>query len=109
VPKSAFQGKERRTWPRRRKQFRVFLADAADETAEPIATWIVNLSPGGLRLCCKDEVEGGTILKVRPAGAPRSMDWIPVEVRNSQPTDSGWELGCQFVRTPSLATLLLFG
>src|SRR5262249_37717783 len=109
VPRSAIPTNERRTWPRRRKQFRVFLADGRDEAAEPIATWIINLSPGGLRLCLQDEVKEGTVLKIRPAAAPRSLDWIPVEVKNSRPTDTGWELGCQFVRTPSLATLLLFG
>jgi hypothetical protein len=106
---STFPLKERRCWPRRPRQFRIFLADPRDEESTPIPVRMVNLSPGGLRLSFPDAVEDGTILKVRPVAAPARLGWIAVQVRNGRATPQGWEAGCQFIESPSLATLLLFG
>jgi hypothetical protein len=100
---------ERRAWPRRRNRYRVFLADSDESQTKPHDAWIVDRSPGGLRLAIAQEIETGTILRIRPIAAPANMDWVNVQVRNCRPQESGWELGCKFVESPPLPTLLLFG
>jgi hypothetical protein len=37
------------------------------------------------------------------------MEWVNVRVCNRRLQESGWELGCKFVNSLSLPTLLLFG
>jgi hypothetical protein len=100
---------ERRAWPRRRNRFRVFLADSDESQNKPHDAWIVDRSPGGLRLATAQEIEPGTLLRVRPIAAPANMDWVNVRVCNCRLQESGWELGCKFVNSLSLPTLLLFG
>jgi hypothetical protein len=109
VPPSTFPLKDRRTWSRRRRLFRVFLLDPHNETATPIAVQMLDFSPGGMRLSFSTPVDTGSVLQIRPVAAPPRLGWIEVQVKNSRATPQGWELGCQFVEKPSLATLLQFG
>ncbi len=49
------------------------------------------------------------MLSVRAANSSRGTPWIQIEVRSCRETGEDWELGCQFVKTPSWNVLLLFG
>ncbi len=109
MPPSTFPLKDRRNWSRRCRQFRIYLANPDDEDAAPLPGRMLNLSPGGMRLNLPRSVEEGTILKILPVAAPPRQGWINVQVKNLRAGSAGWELGCQFVEPPSLATLLLFG
>lgn len=66
-------------------------------------------SVGGLGLEVPLEFAPGTVLKVLPVNAPNITPWVDVEVRSCRPVKEGWEIGCQFVKTPSWEVLLLFG
>jgi hypothetical protein len=100
---------ERRAWPRRRRRFRVFLGQVLDGGQTPCRACVVDRSPGGLRLSIAPDVETGKILKIRSVAAPARMGWVAVEVMNRQVKGNTVELGCKFLESPSLLTLLLFG
>jgi hypothetical protein len=100
---------EKRAWTRRRNRFRVLLADSKETLKTPMEGWVVDRSPGGLRLSTLEDIETGTSLKVRPIGAPVRTPWITVRVKNRQQKGDVVELGCKFVEPPPLMTLLLFG
>ena len=64
---------------------------------------------GGLCLAVPQAVEVNMILSVRTAEPEAKCPWIQVEVKRCSKREDYWELGCQFVRTPSWNVLLLFG
>jgi hypothetical protein len=76
---------------------------------EPKRGWVVNRSTGGLRLDVDQLVEEESVLEVRPSNAPPITPWVEVKVKDCRRTTDGWHLGCQFVRTPPWALLLMFG
>jgi hypothetical protein len=86
----------------------VLLSDAASR-AQPRHGWVVDRSVGGLRLAVLSPLAEGAVVTVRPATAPPSVPWVEVEIKSCQVTKNGWEVGCQFVKTPPWAVLLLFG
>ena len=47
------------------------------------------------------------VVDVRPADAPETAPWVPVEVKHCRRQEDGWAVGCRFV-DPSLAQDLLF-
>lgn len=106
---AASQPVERRTWPRRRQRLRVLLLDQQLEVQEPLTAWVLDRSGGGLRLAVDREIQPGTTLGVKPTSAPARSPWVDVEVRRCRHAADGYELGCRFVGTPSLMSLLLFG
>ncbi|HYT89813.1 MAG TPA: PilZ domain-containing protein, partial [Gemmataceae bacterium] len=71
--------------------------------------YVLDRSTGGLCLRVEVVLEAGALLHVRPVNAPPITPWIEIEVKNTYQTDEGWQLGCQFVRTPPWAMLLMFG
>jgi hypothetical protein len=75
----------------------------------PTYGWVVDRSLGGLSLNLGEAINPGTLLAVLPVKAPQTMPWIDIEVRTCRPTSEGWEVGCQFVKTPPYAVLLMFG
>lgn len=75
----------------------------------PRRGWVLDRSRFGLRLSLIDKVPAGTILQVRPAKAPETAHWLPVEVRNAQQGEQSWEMGCKFVGEPPWEVLMLFG
>jgi len=99
---------DRREAPRRRKQVKVLVTDA-EGRGEPATAWVIDRSVGGLCLSVSQETAPGTMLGVRPAGAPQEVPWVAVEVKSCRPVENTWELGCQFLRTPSYGVLMLFG
>ncbi len=100
---------ERRSSVRRPgKQIKVYLADPESQI-EPFEGWVVDRSMGGLCLSVYQAVAENTILNVRAVDAPDTVPWIQIQVKRCQSEGPRWELGCQFVRSPSWGVLLLFG
>lgn len=94
---------------RRGNSVKVELA-GVDGVVEPEDAWVVDRSMGGLCLRAEHRLfELGTILNVRPANTPRGVPWSQVEVKSCRAQGRGWELGCQFLKTPPWSLLLLFG
>jgi hypothetical protein len=98
---------DRRETPRTRRQVRVQITDA-DAKNSPASAWVSDCSLGGLCLSVKEETPVGTILSVRPASAPPGVPWVQIQVKSQRRFEANWELGCQFVRTPSYSVLLMF-
>jgi hypothetical protein len=71
--------------------------------------WVLERSIGGLGLLVESEFPQGTILKVFPVSVSQSAPWVDIEVKSCRPGEDGYELGCQFVKTPPWSVLLLFG
>lgn len=74
--------------------------------------YVVDRSVTGLRLLLPGAYPVGTILQVRPANNPPTTPWVQVEVRSclqSTIQADEFEVGCQFVRSPSYLTLSMFG
>jgi hypothetical protein len=82
-----------------------------DEKAviQPERGWVSDRSIGGLCVKVAQPFEAGTILNVRACNAPETIPWVPIEVKACRDDGGGFELGCQFVKTPNWNTLLLFG
>jgi hypothetical protein len=98
-----------------RKSFRregnlteVFIA-LAGQKQRPSHALVVDRSTGGLGLKCNTEVAPGTRLAVLPVNAPSMTPWVDIEVRSCRNVADGFELGCQFVKTPNWSILLMFG
>jgi hypothetical protein len=77
--------------------------------AEQMEGWVMDRSVGGLCLSVDWEAAEDDILNVRTANASNHVPWVQVQVKRCQKLGEGWELGCEFVRTPSWSVLLLFG
>ena len=98
---------DRREAPRTRRQVRVQITDA-DGKDPPVTAWVTDCSLGGLCLNVKQQTNPGTVLSVRPASAPPSVPWVQVQVKSQRSFEGNWELGCQFVHTPSYSIVLMF-
>lgn len=85
------------------------LATAPDELSRG---YVVDRSTAGLRLLLPDQLAEGTVVLVRPATAAAESPWAQLEVRTCMPSaiqGDEFEIGCQYVKTPSFAILSLFG
>jgi hypothetical protein len=100
---------ERRSSLRRGGNPVAVLITDAEVKEPPFQGWVLDRSMGGLCLSVEQEVAAGAILSVRAANAPSNVAWVQVEVKNSRQEGTTWELGCQFLRTPTWGVLLLFG
>jgi hypothetical protein len=100
---------ERRTAARRKGNPIELLITEPDATGEPRRGWVIDRSVRGLCLLLNENVPPGTVLSIKPRSGPPETPWVQVEVRNCKKEHSGYEAGCQFVRSPPWAVLLLFG
>jgi hypothetical protein len=107
-PESAASTDNRRATPRRFRPVRVFVADS-ETLADPFPGWVLDRSQGGLRLTVPHEYAPGTLLHVHPPQAPATAPWLQVEVKSCAFQEGAWQLGCQFVRSPSYYVLMQFG
>ena len=98
---------DRREAPRTRRQVKVQVSDA-EAKKSPFGAWVADCSLGGLCLTLHEEAQIGEVFSVRPANAPAEVPWVQVRVKSKRPVEKNWELGCQFVRTPSYSVVLLF-
>jgi hypothetical protein len=76
---------------------------------KPERGWVSDRSIGGLCVKVAQPFEAGSILNVKACNAPDTVPWVPIEVKACREDGGGFELGCQFVKTPNWNTLLLFG
>jgi hypothetical protein len=76
---------------------------------DPAQGWVLDRSTGGLCLQASQEYAPGTQLAVLPVNAPTMTPWVDIEVRTCRKLKDGYELGCQFVKTPNWSILLMFG
>jgi hypothetical protein len=90
------------------KLIKVLITDAKAQS-KPMEGWVIDRSMGGLCVALPDKVPETTILSLRTVDAPREVPWVQVEVRRCESRGDRYEIGCQFVRTPSWSILLLFG
>jgi hypothetical protein len=81
----------------------------ADGQGPPVDGWVSDRSVGGLCLLLDAPVGVGTRLNVRPRKGSAAVPWTQVEVKSCRQEAQGWEIGCQFTRTPPWSVLLLFG
>jgi len=98
---------ERRLWPRRKKVLSVFVAHPHVDEETPERAWVLDTSPGGIRLSVREAVEKEAVLLVRPASALVDTPWVGVRVKSCQPNDQKHELGCEFI-LPRWDSHLLF-
>jgi hypothetical protein len=77
--------------------------------AAPFKGYVFDRSVGGLGLYFDAPIEKESQLTVRPVNAPHMAPWVEVVVKSCRESEGGWEVGCQFVRTPPWALLLMFG
>ncbi len=100
---------ERRVALRRNGNPIAILVSDAEVKTEPYRGWVLDRSTGGMCLAVANEVEKGAVLSVRAVNAPTTTPWVQLEVKSCRQVEGDWELGCQFVKTPSWSVLLMFG
>ena len=100
---------ERRVGARRVGNLVAVSVTDADGQSPPVDGWVADRSVGGLCLRLDAPVGVGTLLNVRPRDASAVVPWTQVEVKSCRQEADGWEIGCQFLRTPPWSVLLLFG
>jgi hypothetical protein len=86
----------------------VLVSDATGQTPPQTGT-VIDRSVGGLGLALDDPVDIGTVLSIKPARSTALIPWVQLEVKTCRRTEVGWQLGCQFVRTPPSSVLWQFG
>ena len=100
---------ERRSALRREgRHVRVYITDAAAE-GQPMEGWVLDRSVGGVCLSVTRQIPIETIVSVRACNAPDTIPWTQIRVMRCRWEGGYYELGCEFLRTPSWATMLLFG
>jgi hypothetical protein len=99
---------ERRSTPRRKKLRHVVVTDPTD-TVDAMLAWVVDRSLGGMRLLMDHPVEVGAVFHVRDLSAAPNIPSVEVRVQSVTHGEDGWELGCEFTRSPSYEALLQFG
>jgi len=90
---------ERRVWPRSRRLLRVLVLPDEALVDEPYPAWLVDSSPGGLRIAVpsSSDIAEGAILQVKAANAGPNTRWTRVHVRYRRRNNDQLELGCQRV------------
>jgi hypothetical protein len=100
---------DKRRAPRRNGNAIAILITDAEAMQEPTRGHVLDRSMGGLRLVSQNEVAPGTVISLKPLKCPPATPWVQVEVRSCNKDEAGYEICCQFLRTPPWAVLLLFG
>ena len=101
---------ERRSALRRSgKYVKVFVSDENNQ-GQPEQGCVLDRSLGGICFTLSHCVEPDCVLSVRSIEASSDSPWVKVQVKRCEKRKEGeWEVGCQFVRTPSWSSLLQFG
>jgi PilZ domain len=85
------------------------LVNNPQKKGDALEAWVLDRSVGGLCLAVKEAVAEGSVLEIRAANAPPATPWVEVQIKTCRQTKEDWEVGCQFVKTPPWAVMLLFG
>ena len=80
-----------------------------DRKGPPNRGWVLDRSVGGLCILVEEEYKPGMQLAVLPVNAPEMTPCVEIEVRSARQCPEGYELGCQFIKTPAWSILLMFG
>ena len=99
---------QRKSFRREGNPTEVYLA-FPDKKKSPNRAWVLDRSMGGIGLQVSDEYKADTPMAVLPVNAPEMTPWVDIVVRTCRSNDDGYELGCQFVKTPNWSVLLMFG
>jgi hypothetical protein len=102
------RGEKRYALRRQGNPVAVVISDEAAK-APPWHGLVLDRSIGGMRIAMDEPVELGRVLSIRPEKSTALIPWVQVEVRACRKVDIGWEVGCQFVRTPPSSVLWSFG
>jgi hypothetical protein len=70
---------------------------------------VVNRSAASVALLVDQPAAPGTTFMIRPAEAPQSIPWVPVEVRHCRSAGKDWFVGCSFEKEVSWETRVWFG
>jgi hypothetical protein len=97
---------DRRLTPRRKKLMRIAVRN--ESTDEHVGGWIIDRSLGGMCISVPNPIEAGALLAVRRGTAPQSIPWVELRVLNVREQGTTWELGCEYIRTPTWEVLLQF-
>jgi hypothetical protein len=108
-PGGVYSGAENRKSFRRQGNPVEVLVVNQRSNAPAFKGYVIDRSVGGLGLLLQSPLEKGTQLTVWPVNAPHTAPWVEIIVRGCRQLDSGWEIGCQFVKTPPWSILLMFG
>lgn len=101
---------DRRTSTRREggNPVKVVLASPAFKSGT-LTGYVLDRSTGGMRLASGTGMPVGTSVQVRAVHAPDETPWVTILVRSCKPSGKGFEMGCEFDKTPPWNVLLLFG
>jgi hypothetical protein len=99
---------QRKSFRRQGNPVEVFIVNPKI-SASPFKGYVIDRCVGGLGLYVEVSVVPGQQLTVRPINAPPITPWVEVIVKSCRVSKHNFELGCQFVKTPPWAVLLMFG
>jgi hypothetical protein len=99
---------KRRACRRKGRCIDVELTDQKVQVA-PWHAWVADRSLKGLRLNVDRIIALETILNVRVCNLNPPMPWMEIKVVHCKPSDQGYEIGCEFITTPTWNLLLMFG
>ncbi len=99
---------QRKSFRRQGNPIQIFIA-LPDDKDRPERGWVLDRSMGGMCIQVNEEVAVGTLLAVLAVNAPSMTPWVDIEVRTCRAVQDGFELGCQFLKTPAWSILLMFG
>jgi LPXTG-motif cell wall-anchored protein len=100
---------ERRSSNRRDEPLVAVRVTHPEAAKKVLEGYIVNRSTEGVRLAIKLSFPTGANLEIRAINAPEGTPWTKVTVRNCEPMDDYFRLGCQFDEKLPWNILLLFG
>lgn len=96
---------ERRAHTRSSENLRVLVSDPEDALNEPYPAWVVDRSPGGVRISFdSSHLDVGSELSIQ---ASSSAFPVEVRVRNRRRREGRVELGCEFVEVGGEHALLV--
>jgi hypothetical protein len=101
--------RERRRAPRTRRGIRVLFLSNDSALDEPFGGTLLDASPGGVRLAVRlAHMAPGTVLRLRPPGAPKGTPWLVLTVKNLRQQRDQCEVGCQFAGALPAPMMKLF-
>jgi hypothetical protein len=102
-------GSEKRTAHRRHGNPVDIMVVKTETKEPPFKAHVLDRSLGGLRVLSETRIDAEAKISVRPLNVSQFAPWVELIVKSSKETDIGYELGCQFVRQPTYAIILMFG
>jgi hypothetical protein len=70
---------------------------------------VLDRTTDGVSLSVTREIYAGSVLTIRPANVSPMAPSLQVQVRHCHQSGTEWVVGCQWVKSPPYAVLLMFG